>query len=260
MLVLNKNTYLGNIANAYQSEDFCIGRVCYNQDIFFSEMHCHENPHLSLVVSGGNIEKRRNISFERLPGKVTFYHPGEAHQNSYQVACSSHINIEVALSWLQRQSLNIKDHCKFYPGASILILKMYKESLTGDDFSSDAIKLLLFELLVCNKQETLHKPSWIDTLEELLNDRWNETPALQDLSNAAGVHPITISKHFSRYFGCTLGEYMRKLKITRAISLMNTSQTSLTGIAYECGFADQSHFTRTFKQLTGLLPKEYLRL
>lgn len=261
MLVLNRNTYLGNVVDANQSEGFCIGRVRYDQNGSFDEMHCHENPHLSLVVSGGNIENRKNISFERLPGRVTFYHSGEAHQNSYRASGSSHINIEITPSWLQRHSLDtISVRSQLHPDAAMLILRMYKESLIGDDFSADTIKLLLFELLTHNKFNVLHKPSWVHVLEELLNDRWNETPVLQDLSTATGVHPITISKHFNRYFGCTLGQYMRKLKVSRAIVLMKTNETNLTDIAYECGFADQSHFIRTFKQLTGLLPGEYQRL
>ncbi|HWK05009.1 MAG TPA: AraC family transcriptional regulator [Puia sp.] len=93
-----------------------------------------------------------------------------------------------------------------------------------------------------------------------MNDRWNELLSLQDLSVVVGVHPVTISKHFSRYFNCTLGQYMRKLRINKAISLVKSSGTSLTDISYECGFADQSHFIRTFKHMTGFLPMQYQRL
>jgi len=41
MLVLNKNTYLGNVVNASQAEGFCIGRVRYNRDSYFEDPHCH---------------------------------------------------------------------------------------------------------------------------------------------------------------------------------------------------------------------------
>lgn len=263
MLVLNTNTYLGNIVDTNQSEGFCIGRVRYNQDGYFENMHCHENPHFSLVIGGGNIEKRRSTSFERLPGMVTFYHAGEAHQNSYRASGSSHINIEITSAFLQNNSLDIEQRSKSWlsqPDAAMLILKMYKESQTADDFSADTIKLLLFELLSDDNMDGKYRPSWVNKLEKLLNDHWNETPSLNDLSAAAGVHAITISKHFGKYFGCTFGQYMRKQKVARAIMLMKRTDATLTEIAYECGFADQSHFIRTFKQLTGLLPREYQRL
>jgi AraC family transcriptional regulator len=50
---------------------------------------------------------------------------------------------------------------------------------------------------------------------------------------------------------------MRKLKIERSLEMLKTPGIRLTDVAYDCGFFDQSHFTRTFKQLTGLLPAQY---
>jgi AraC family transcriptional regulator len=53
---------------------------------------------------------------------------------------------------------------------------------------------------------------------------------------------------------------MRKLRVEKAMALMVSSHQSLTEIAYVCGFADQSHFIRIFKQHTGFLPKQYQKL
>ncbi|MFV8347795.1 AraC family transcriptional regulator [Flavobacterium sp. ZB4P13] len=41
---------------------------------------------------------------------------------------------------------------------------------------------------------------------------------------------------------------------------MHCNSASLTDISFECGFADQSHFIRTFKQQTGFLPKKFQNL
>ena len=46
-------------------------------------------------------------------------------------------------------------------------------------------------------------------------------------------------------------------KYLQSIHLMHTSELSLTEIAYNCQFSDQSHFIKTFKSLTWLTPKEY---
>jgi len=103
-------------------------------------------------------------------------------------------------------------------------------------------------------------PPWILQLKTLLLDRWDETPALEELSLILGVHPVTISRYFPLYFNCSLGEYMRKIKIEKAIQMIQTRQMPLTAIAHACGFFDQSHFTRTFKQVTGFLPKQFQQL
>jgi AraC family transcriptional regulator len=93
-----------------------------------------------------------------------------------------------------------------------------------------------------------------------MHDRWNESLSLQVLSDETGIHPVTISYYFPKYFACTFGAYMRKLKVSHALTLMKAGNTSLTSIAYECGFADQSHFIHTFKNLTGFLPAKYRKL
>jgi AraC family transcriptional regulator len=53
---------------------------------------------------------------------------------------------------------------------------------------------------------------------------------------------------------------MRRLKIEKSLYLLKDSSFSLTEIAAECGFSDQSHFIRTFKQLTGFLPNSYKKI
>jgi AraC family transcriptional regulator len=93
-----------------------------------------------------------------------------------------------------------------------------------------------------------------------MHDRWQETLTLQELAQELQLHPVTISKHFPKYFNCTLGEYMRKVKIEKALTQIRTSPESLTEIAYACGFFDQSHFIKAFKQVTGFLPKAYKKL
>jgi AraC family transcriptional regulator len=104
------------------------------------------------------------------------------------------------------------------------------------------------------------RPNLLDKIVELLNDNWNSEISLSDLAFVANVHPKTISKHFPRYFNCTLGEYRRIIKVDKSLSLIKTSNLSLTEIAYECGFYDQSHFTATFKYMTGFRPKEFQKI
>jgi AraC-like DNA-binding protein len=64
-------------------------------------------------------------------------------------------------------------------------------------------------------------------------------------------------KIFQRQVGISPQEYLQIGRLHRAVKLMKDAETPLTKIAYECGFADQSHFTRTFKGLTGQTPLQY---
>jgi len=147
------------------------------------------------------------------------------------------------------------------PDARLLIVKVYRELKADDQLVSPSIEILLLEFLHCAQhwKEEKRIPGWMKKVHELMNDRWSETLTLKDLSEAAGVHPVTVSHYFPHYFSCTLGAYMRKLKVEKALELLQSASRSLTDIAYECGFFDQSHFTRTFKNLTGFLPAAYQR-
>ena len=53
---------------------------------------------------------------------------------------------------------------------------------------------------------------------------------------------------------------MRKLKVEKALTLIKNTSSDLTEVALTCGFADQSHFIRTFKQVIGFLPRQFQKL
>jgi AraC family transcriptional regulator len=74
-----------------------------------------------------------------------------------------------------------------------------------------------------------------------------------------GVHPAHLARVFRQQYGCTLGDYVRRLRVEFACRRMTTGDTPLVEIALAAGFADQSHFTKTFKSLVGITPAEFQR-
>jgi len=75
---------------------------------------------------------------------------------------------------------------------------------------------------------------------------------LADLARVAHFSPSQFSRTFRADFGCTAGQYIRR--IARAQNLMTMSCVLLSRIAAECGFADQSHFNRCFRKVVGESP------
>ena len=63
-----------------------------------------------------------------------------------------------------------------------------------------------------------------------------------------------------RRYGCTVGEYVRRLRIEFACRELSDSEKPLAFIAQNAGFFDQSHFSKTFKLLTGQSPAAYRKL
>jgi AraC family transcriptional regulator len=123
------------------------------------------------------------------------------------------------------------------------------------------IELLLLRLIAtAGRRVTEQQPAWVSLLNAYLHEHTDAPTSLAGLATLAGLHPVTLSRQFPRYFSCTLGEYKRKLKIERSLSLIKKTGTSLTDVAYDCGFYDQVHFTRNFKALNGILPKAFRNL
>jgi len=127
-----------------------------------------------------------------------------------------------------------------------------------------AIQMMLLEIL--EKMQKLHraargkKPFWTEKLREILRDGYGESLSLEKLSKELNIHPVHLSRDFPKHFHCTFGEYVRKLRVEKSLARMTDKNLSLTEIAFECGFADQSHFLRCFKEINGVTPSEYRKL
>ncbi|HEY4195405.1 MAG TPA: helix-turn-helix transcriptional regulator, partial [Mucilaginibacter sp.] len=103
-------------------------------------------------------------------------------------------------------------------------------------------------------------PEWTRELKEMIQDQLDTNMALslQQVSSELEINPAYLSREFSKYFdNLSFGDYIRKLRIEKAINLMDTTPYSLTEIAYLTGFSDQSHFNRIFKKQMGMTASEY---
>jgi len=74
------------------------------------------------------------------------------------------------------------------------------------------------------------------------------------------MQPPSLARAFRRRYGCTVGEYVRRLRIEFACRELAGSEKPLASIAQNAGFFDQSHFSKTFKLLTGQSPAAYRKL
>lgn len=124
----------------------------------------------------------------------------------------------------------------------------------------DGILLEAYKKFLKQKSGSKKIPAWAKELKELIQDQidTNLSLSLKEISQSLDVHPSYLSREFSKYFdNLSFGDYIRKLRIEKAIQLLNESKHSLSEIAYLTGFSDQSHFTRIFKKHTKRNPSSY---
>jgi AraC-like DNA-binding protein len=118
----------------------------------------------------------------------------------------------------------------------------------------------IFKQYLQQENDTKKVPRWARELKEIIQDQidTNLNLNLKGLSQTLQVHPAYLSREFSKYFDdLSFGDYLRKLRIDKAIQLLTTTDHTLTEVAYLTGFSDQSHFARIFKKFTGKNPSAY---
>lgn len=132
----------------------------------------------------------------------------------------------------------------------------HKEKHTQNPF--EKLLLEVYHSYIKQKKASKKIPVWAQELKEIIQDQVDTSLSLKEISKGLDVNPDYLSREFSKYFdNLSFGEYIRKQRIEKAIELLNTSDYTLTEIAYLTGFSDQSHFTRIFKKHTGKNPSAF---
>lgn len=140
-----------------------------------------------------------------------------------------------------------------------LAYQLRRELELSDDLSftsvENAVMVLLADLADRPALE-VHgtPPGWLERLKELIHDEFARSHTLETLARAVGVHRVHLARAFRRHYGCTVGEYIRQLRVEFTCHRLAASSDSLSEIAFDAGFADQSHFTSTFRRLVGITP------
>ena len=78
-----------------------------------------------------------------------------------------------------------------------------------------------------------------------------------EAARLAGMSPPQFMKNFKKVSGMTLVAYLNHVRLTNAARLLKETNQSIAEIAFQVGFADQSHFDKRFKRSFGMVPKEF---
>ncbi|CAI8739055.1 helix-turn-helix transcriptional regulator [Chryseobacterium sp. IT-36CA2] len=264
MNTLRNGEYFGNTNQMVNLEGLTITDTEYTHP--YVDWHYHENAYFTFLLQGNMTEGNRKEVYGCSAGTLLYHHWEDPHYNIKPDVFTRGFHIELTQSWFDRfdiqknkveGSFNIKD-----PALKLLVYQMFKETKSNDnsfELTVNQLLLHLFSQLTHQKESAERKPLWVGQINEILHESFTENLNLTELSKTLNIHPIHLSRDFHKYFHCNLGEYLRKLKLNKSLELL-TLPNSLTDIALECGFSDQSHFIRCFKENIGITPLKYRNL
>jgi AraC family transcriptional regulator len=227
--------------------------------------HFHDLASLYLVLNGSLTEFYDHKTRECKPPSVVFTPPGEKHSNLFDDRGGRCFLVEVPSTFVDRFALagvKLEQSLHSEGGAlAWLAMKLYREFESPDAVSLLAVEGLMLEALSelgrWNDKPAATVPIWLRQAHELLHDRFRESLRLDEIATLVGVHPAHLARSFRRCYGSTVGEYQRRLRIEYASRQLSETGISISNIAVAAGFADQAHFSRTFRNHTGMTPAKF---
>ena len=264
MRILTKGTYYG----AMQAEQEVNG-ILFSEYNYIGDRtgwHYHENPYFMYVLQGDMYDVNKRTKSPCPAGSFLLHSWQEAHFNTKESQYARGFHIELEKGWFENNGIDLDlwEGSKLIKNPKLhhILAKIYAEFKYADDYSEVSCELLMPELCEQIEKEKIYtfdkNPPWLSSLVEIVHHH-TEPFNLKTLSEELGIHPGHLSRAIPQYFSTTLGDYIRQVKIKKAIGCMLSAKNSLTTIAYECGFADQSHFTRTFKRYMRMTPREFYK-
>ena len=260
-------TFYGASLGAMEVAGLGLALNAYPPD-FQTPPHTHADAFLYLVVDGACLESYGRRSRSVGPSALVFHPAGEPHATHWPGPGGRCFHVEFRSEWATRlhgQTAILETPADFRGGTPVrLARRLFQEFRQRDALSPLVIEGLTLELVAAASRPgtvrtTGKPPLWFARAKEMLRSRFAERLSLSAVAAEVGVHPVHLATVFRRHQGCTVGEYLRRCRVEFASCQLRTSSVPLIEVALAAGFADQAHFSRTFKRLTGMTPAEYRR-
>lgn len=94
---------------------------------------------------------------------------------------------------------------------------------------------------------------------DYMESHYSDTVRMQSLADLAGLSLSQLERQFRRVFHLTPQQWLTRLRIDAAMDRLQGGGT-IADIGVACGFSDQSAFTRQFKAMVGLTPRDYRKM
>lgn len=257
--------YHGEFINSRVVKGLLLAEAVYASRLELPK-HSHRHACFCLILQGGYTESYGKTLLECEPSFVKFQPAEEEHSDSYGNEMVRCFIIELHSEWLKQMGATslVELNPLVYTNKSVawLMMRLRAEFQSAEEESSLLIEGLVLELIAetfrgRRKLSGPKPPFWLQRAEQLIREQFSCPLTLSLIASFVGVHPVYLASSFRRYYHQSVGEYVRHVRIEFACHKINTSDDALAEIALAAGFANQSHFTQTFKRTTGMSPAKY---
>ena len=251
--------FFGNIAERWAVDSMVVNRLMHTQPRALPS-HAHQAGFVSLMLQG---EYRETAGFKQIsyqPFSCVYHPPGMEHHDVVGRAGVTLLTLEFRpelFDAVDFGAVNLRPIIDLSgTRASWNLMDLYRRIAARQtnqlDIESRAAALAFS--IVRSSAHTTRDLRSLSLACEYLHAHFGRNLTLAQVAQAAGVHPVYLGQIFRQEFGETLGEYLNRIRVRAATERLANTDLPLGAIALDLGFYDQSHFTKVFRQLTGVTP------
>ena len=237
--------------------------------------HWHRDAEILYCMKGIMHVQINNRKYKLTEGKVLWINSNEVH-TTYTEPNSEILALQIShdfLSSLTQQLYFYVDENKLFNDENIkeistLLLQMYAHFNINEKGVKLKILSLLYEfcyLMVRDYQRignygnvtTQKKMELLHNICNYIYNHQTEPLSLAHLSEVFSYTPQYISNVFKSGLNITFNDYLNSIRVDTSLDYLLNSDYSLSQIAEKCGFASARSFNKAFKDIYGMLPKEY---
>lgn len=232
--------------------------------------HAHAEPGISIVVRGGFVERigRRARDYGR--GQIAYLPAGTEHSQAFGGRGARQVIFRPQAEWLEYLA-DCGGPQPEPPQACASAFGHLGDRLVMEMASSDAAAALacegvMLEIIAAFARRNAFDrrrepvPPWLCRARQFIEQHRLSSFTLRDVAHAAGRHEIHLAREFRRFFGTSIGSYLRRLRTEEAARLLGRGEPlTITEIALSCGFSSHPHLCREFRRRFGVSPSEYRR-
>ncbi len=258
--------------------------VCYDNDLHIEAYrlegivqkfpnHFHEYYVLGFMEKGCRRLSCKNVEYTVSAGDLVLFNPLENHtcvqidNKAMDYRClnlSPEIVQKIALDITGTEYLPHFTQTVIRGSEAVFPLKELHQMIMDGytDFKKEETLYFLIEQLNFSYGETQQNMGALAVSPEIklaceyMEKNYSNAISLDDLSNLSGINKYTLLRNFTKQRGITPYQYLETIRVNSAKKMLEEG-TEPIDAAILCGFSDQSHFTKYFKNFIGLTPKQY---
>ncbi|HMB91370.1 MAG TPA: AraC family transcriptional regulator [Rhodothermales bacterium] len=214
--------------------------------------HAHPFPNVSIIIQG-HLEEETPVGRAVGSASSVIVKPAKVvHENQFgpQGAILLNVQLDDDVHWGEMSTEGLKRWNWLHTGTAtqeaIALLHDVADAAFDPATLVDAVYALLAALPE-SAPASGPPPPWLLRVRDRMMDMPSYPHRVDQLAADARVHPVYLARVFKQHFHTTITASLHHLRLRRATDQLASSDRSLADIAYEMGFADQSHFGRVFK-------------